>query len=266
MPAPYKAISSGALLTFAVIVIGVGGTLVMGMLVHPLQDTLGGWAFALVVLPMAVAMIGSIFVQNAKDKRRFAAIAQALQDRGFHAYPAHDRAVWNQFRTHLEQLGMILNIQRGLEGVVWLAHRGGTVVFEHEYTTGSGKHIQVHHTTVVARIPEEDQPKLLALARLPAVLVFRPRAGEARLYRHEAGEDVAIGDPVFDKNWCIYGSREGAQRFLMPEVREVLMESPRSETWYLGGGWAVCAFRRQMDAENVLKLIDHSERILSYAS
>ncbi len=106
-------------------------------------------------------------------------------------------------------------------GIQWIAR--GTLngvpllLFEHQYSTGSGKSRQVHYHTLAA---------ITNMKGLPSLLVRERTLGDkfAALFGKHS---IPLGDEVFDKKFRVESpDHDTAANFLVPSLREWLLAQP----------------------------------------
>lgn len=266
MAVPYKGNSGRSTLLWTfLILIGVGLQIFAMFLAHPYSEQLKGWILVIGALPLLVMIIIALWVDSVKKRQRIERLSVSLKPLGINFDPEPKDEIRNLVRPHLEPMEGPFALQGGVQNIVWLAYNEQLLIFEHEYTTGSGKSTQVHSRTVIAWSAHAPI-RGAAIGFQHPLLVMRPRVGEGQLMRRTAGEDVTIGDAVFDKSWLVYGSQSTALNFLTDAVRSELMKSPRGEQWMIGSHWVACSFVNTFDHLNFMKFYERVKSIMALAS
>lgn len=110
------------------------------------------------------------------------------------------------------------------------------VAFDYRYTTRSGEDTTVHRNSVVS-------VHLGALSQPVPLLQVEPQGAIGRFFSALLGNDLAIGDPVFDKAFRVRtDSPELALDVLHPDLR-ALVSTWRDRAWRLQGD-SLLMFRR----------------------
>lgn len=247
-----------------IVMLGLAGQVAVMALLSEWADRLQAWIF----LPAMVPFLGSIglaaWLQHREMRRRVQGICRSLTALGFDAVPEPSASLKETVRDQVAAVQGPFVLRGGSDNVVWLALRDQTFVFEHRYTTGSGKSTQVHEHTVIAWPGASPEPARVAeLASAPWCLVARPRLGEKRALKRALGEDRVVGDPDFDRRWSIHGDEATAQAFLTAQVKGDLGDAPRGEIWSLGGGWVACGCPFALDSANLLRFLVHTTDVLT---
>jgi len=158
------------------------------------------------------------------------------------------------FFEPIQHLERTAGLSGGASNLKWIAYGPivgrQSLIFEHEFVTGSGKSTQVHNNTGVCWV-----------SNLGWLTLIRPRIGEGRALER-SHEEIHVADPVFDKNWIIWGEPETASLVLTDSIRAELSDSPRGEVWCFGGGWACCIFRNALDEVNFPKFVQRSGNVV----
>lgn len=211
-----------------------------------------------VVVPIVVIVVGSIgglwlgfmYVGRVR-RRRVGGIRWMLEREGYTVSAEPDDAAKTAALAGMPHLEAWLWLKDGYRNIKWTAQsRDGWVrIFEHQFTTGSGKSTQSHERTVIIRGP------------------VRP---EARLYLHRmgrfehwqtsrsAGADITVGDVDFDKKWRVTGDPAWAGFVLTSPVKRLLADAPKGEIWTLGGGVMAFCFQGYADAESLAVMLRRS--------
>lgn len=255
MSAPYRKAGAGETWVWLIIVLlGIACQIGTMLFLHPYQDQLQAWILVIAIAPFIIAVIVAVVITSRMRRRRIAGIQAALSQRGLEVDINPSANVRALVEPHLNSLTWGLDLRTGSGGLQWIAYSPEMLIFEHEFITGSGKHTQVHHKTVVALAKvDEHRPWMIAINR---------RFGEARLYKSRFGEDIEIGEPIFDKRWLLFGSEGAVNTFMSLDVRMNLADSPKGEGWYIDANWVVTFFPFRMDGENVAKFIERAQAII----
>lgn len=117
-----------------------------------LEDVAGAWTFA----PALTTMIGGIvlgwIVTSRRNRQRIQRVANRLEAEGFQVTPKPTEDERTEFAAPVAHLFPSLDLRYGAVGIQWCAveRAEGIRLFEHRYTTGSGKTLQEHFHTVLA--------------------------------------------------------------------------------------------------------------------
>jgi len=253
MSAPYKGGVGAGCLWVIVVLLGVVGQVLTIYLLYPYQKQLQAWILPIAAAPMLFAIIAAFILDGKMRRKRFASIAQALEPYGLDTVADPSDAIKAQVTPHLEGMQRVFDLRNGVAGIQWMAYNPKMLMFEHQHTTGSGKHTVTHTYTIIAwAMPDQVTTWMVAI---------RPRLGETRMSNRQFGEDVILGDDAFDDKWLVYGSPDTAHRFLSLEVRPTLMSSPKGERWYIDNGWVVVGYPAEFRADNLLKFFEHARSI-----
>lgn len=254
MSAPYKGGNAReSLFWFIMVLLAIAGQILTIYLLHPYQEQLQAWILPIACVPFIIGVVIAVILTGRFRKRRLTEIAAALQPFGLETVADPPESIRNYVVPHLEGMQRVFNLRNGVGGIQWMAYNPQMLVFEHQHTTGSGKHTVTHTYTIIARaVPDQVTNWLVAI---------RPRLGETRLSNQQFGEDVILGDDEFDDKWLVYGSADTAHRFLDAEVRPTLLNSPKGERWYVDNGWIVVGYPSEFRADNLVRFFEHARSI-----
>lgn len=261
--AAYRRSSTYAGLWLLLVFAGIGIAIALAATLHPYQNQIGGWIMAIMTVPILGAIIVAAVIQGRLTKGRHLALGEALQSDGFYFELEPTPESLAEFWGPLQHLVEWAGLQTGSAGIKWIAHAEGRRVclFEHEYTTGSGKSTQVHPHTLVCFYGGLEEPVGARLANVGSLAATRPGFGETRAILRGA-QDLQTGDAELDKNWVILGDPAMATLFFTDEVRRRLADSPKGERWLLGANWSVCVCRGHLDAENLRLFLQRARGVL----
>lgn len=262
MSAPYRGASRWpGCLWVLMILLGLACQVGVFIWLGPEVDRLQGWVFAVAVLPLIVSLFLAAWVMGRLDRTRILGIRRTAVAEGLEfVYPV-DASMQGHLQPHMETLGPRFGLANGVQGLKWVAFSSDVLVFEHEFTTGSGKTTQVHTRTVAAWPATAPLPKA-KMAEDPMLWMLRPRLGETRLYAKTHGPEFQIGVDAFDRQWLLYGSQETAANFLDEATRDRLVRSPKGETWMVGGGWCAASYPGPIDEANLGHFLHHARAAL----
>jgi hypothetical protein len=136
------------------------------------------------------------------------------------------------------------------------------VLFEHLYITGSGKTTQEHIHTVIGM--EAADRSSFGFSVSGSLILNRPRIG-ARRFLKRSPRCIETRDREFDRTWISRGDAHTLASFVNERVKHELHESPRGESWHVGGGWVCCGFDGPLGPVDVVRFVDRSRQILDMA-
>lgn len=222
------------------------------------KSTPKGFHVALALGPFVVAFVGMLVWVLMRNRARKRVIAELLTSDGFTTTLKPDLASATTLFTPIAHVRSI--ITRGPEYINWMASQdlgpGAQVrVFEHEYTTGSGKSTQVHQHTVVA---------WPAPAGWPMVELHRTGGLQRWWDRRRGRLDIEVGQEQFDKMWRVACANEDfVKAMLAGDARTVLTNSPKGESWIIGHGHVCCIAKGVLDIHNLRLFINRSRAFLA---
>ncbi len=137
-------------------------------------------------------------------------------------------------------------------GVQWVAR--GTVngvpvlLFEHQYSTGSGKSRQTHYHTLAA---------ITNMKGLPSLLVRERTLGD-KLASLFGKHSIPLGDEVFDKKFRVESpDHDSAANFLVPSLREWLLAQPGHDYSIITGPTSLAVYIPKMLAPKDISALMH---------
>lgn len=217
------------------------------------------WLHITVALgPFVIAFIGMLIWMFRKNRARQHDLERGLRDDGFTPVLKPDIAAASALFGPIGHVTSV--ITRGPEAIKWLASQdlgsGALVrIFEHEYTTGSGKSTQVHQHTVVA---------WPAPAGWPMVELHRTGGLQRWWDRRRGRQDIEVGQEEFDKMWRVACASEAfVKAMLAGDARTVLLNSPGGERWIIGHGHVCCVTTGVLDIHNLRLFINRSKAFLA---
>lgn len=261
MPAPYRRSSRQSGLFMLFFMAGVAGGIAWGSQFE--KDSIGAWILLVIVTPIVIGIVVGLVVLDRLDKRRIREIARNLHANNFRANTDPNESAKAAALEPISHLPSWAGLGGGAANIVWLAFLDSmtqqVLVFEHCHVTGSGKSTQeIIHT--VAAVQSRDL-SAAGWTITGSLILNRPRWGEARLLKRAGVWDLQ-GDDAFEKKWIVRGDAHTATRMLSAAVRAVLMDSPKGESWHVGGGWVCCVYAGSMNAENILKYVHRAVSIV----
>ena len=252
----YRAASRFLLLWMVIVLGGIACSIGLVFAIHGPNRQGSPWVLFGVIIAgtLGSVIVGVVTIRSLERRRWNHAAAQLAAEGWTMAWDLDDARRSAAFApvAHLESW---LGLQKAAAGIRWAALRqgGAALMFEHEYTTGSGKSTQIHtHTVLAWRVP----------AWWPMLRLTRVGRFEHWQIKRAAGEDVALGDADFDKAGRIDGDAAFARRIATPNLRDALQRARVGEGWVLGGGWAVMCYRGPLDGPNTLRFIQRCLRVL----
>lgn len=255
MSAPYKGGNARDWFFWcAMVFLGIAGQILTIYLLHPYEKQLQAWILLFAVIPLVVAIIVAVIVMGRMRRRRLDEIAIALKEYGLETMADPTANIRNLVVPHLEGMQRVYDLRNGVGGIQWMAYNSETLVFEHQHTTGSGKHTVTHTYTIIAFANPDPVTNWL--------VAVRPRLGETRMSNRQFGEDVVLGDDEFDHKWLVYGSPDTAHSFLDAEVRPTLLSAPKGERWFVDNGWIVVGYPAEFRARNLMSFFEYARSIV----
>jgi hypothetical protein len=250
MPAPYRKASRYALLWIAIIFAGIGVSLFIASQVD--GERFGAWMLLIFSGPIVLSMVVAVIINNRLDKKRIEGLRQLFERKGITMDSDPDAAQRNQFYQPISFLTEWMGLESGAANIQWLAASNRFGVFEHMFHTGSGKHVQEHLETVVV-VPSP--------YRTEGGLTARKAGFSMKRAWRDTESKFEIGVPEFDKNWVLSGNPIIAEWFLIPQVREILADSPHGESWVLGNNYLCLSFDGTLQPNSMEVVLDRVKRI-----
>lgn len=221
------------------------------------------WLFVAVLGPFGIGLALGVWRTRAMKAARKQAIRDALENDQFvvDLAPSPERA--QTVFAPVQHLQSMLGLRDGAARIDWIAlHSPSTLIFEHEYVTGSGRTTAVHTCTVIAISAAH---ATLARARIgaePWMWSERPVFLRRRFLR-SAGNIVSVGVGAFDRHWITAGHADTARALFTDRTRAILESSPRGEVWCAGVGFVCCAYRGALTADNLMRMLQRTRDVLS---
>ena len=232
---------------------------------YGVYERLGIWSMAIGVLPLLIAFFVGWRVLARLNRERIGRIAAYLAERGFEVTEKPSDAERTAFAAPLEHLMATLELRYGAARIEWFAVQTAGPqklrLFEHVFTTGSGKTTQVHQHTLLAWPAGHPDLREATLANAPWFMMTRYPWLKRRTVRDRELKDPAFADLA--QRWSIFGASDTVRRFLKPAVRAKLQTSPQGESWSVGAGWICCSFNRTLDATNFDRFLRNGREILA---
>jgi len=259
-----------AVVSWIVTALGAVGLLygtMFALISSGLFKKMGPWGAVAGMVPFVGALVFGWIVMKRIDRRRLGEATAWLRGQGFEVVERPTPQQRQEFGRDISHLFRSIGLERGEEGLQWFAVQDGVNglrIFEHEYTTGSGKFTQVHQRTALfwpARHPDLPPVPLataawFSAARLPPLI-----------RRQVCAHELALPELTdFARDWSLLGNAESARRFLCPAVIAQLEDAPKEEEWGVGAGWVCCSFRGPLDAGNLAKFLAHAREVLKAVS
>ncbi|MBC8066548.1 MAG: hypothetical protein H7Y17_17085 [Chlorobia bacterium] len=256
MSAPYRRASRHDAVWLFIILGGIAFAIFSTSKI-PNKDSFGAWLLLIVAIPIIASIVVAVIVTSLLNRKRVKGIRKALTRRGFRFDAEPDQVQKDAFFAPLEHLGSWLGLQGGATNVQWVAASDTVGVFEHQYLVGSGKTTQEFlHTVLVFQDPIGFEYGMTAF-----------RAGYVKKRAILRGqEEFQIGDEAFDKDWVLFGEPAIAKRFFRHSVQQLLLDSPKGETWAIGNGYVGVSFEATFNGANMEKFLDRAKRVISEAS
>jgi len=256
MTKPYRRASQHGLLWVIIVFISIGCGLAAG---STLPKNVQWWWGAIVVMsPMFAAIVLCMWLTQRINRRRVANIQADIERYGFVMDCKPDAERKQAVIAPVADLERRLNLRNGSAGIEWVAlhtrQPSSMCIFEHSHVTGSGRTTVEHLHTVAAW--------LMPHMTMPGVAGYRPHLLQRRSLTSGATV-IKMGDEAFDKHWVVLGDESAAREFFSEDMRSLLADSPKGESWHTGPGWIACAFNGAMDARNLAQFRNRCEEILA---
>lgn len=246
MSRPYRGSSEYSLMWIVIGFMGIGCGLAAGSMLP--RNVPWWWAAAAIMSPIVGAFVLCAWLTVRRRRRRWSEIKVDLERGDFITDVRPDAERKQAVLAAVADLQRRLNLRNGADGIEWIAlhtrEPSAMCIFEHAYVTGSGKTTQVHLHTVMAWLTPH--------ATGGDVSAYRPQRLQRRSLTRGGGL-VKVGDAEFDRRWVVLGDEAGARKFLSDEVRALLADSPRGESWHTSANWLACAYAGTLDARNLAK-------------
>lgn len=256
MSAPYKAGgTSESWVWLGFTLLGMSGVPAVLIFIHSRQSDLPEWALLFAAAPFLLALVAAFVVTARLKRQRIAKIKAEMEGRGLTVEISLTDSVRSHIDPHLNAFNFALDLRFGAASIQWVAFNPQMLVFEHEFTTGSGKSTQVHRKTVVAFSRPDSSRKW--------IFAVRPRFGEGWIYKQRLGQEIQLGEDAFDKQWLLYGDEDSLHRMLSFDVRQMLVDAPMGECWFADAKWLVVCYPSVFNSENLTRLIERGERIFA---
>lgn len=230
---------------------------------NPATKHWSAWAFVPMTLPFFIAIVLAVFTIRRRIRKRRRIVTEGLAAAGYTVTPAPSAEEKEQFFQRIAVFKKTFDLRTDAAGLQWYALRecpggGGTeLVCEYEFTSGSGKSTQEHirMVTVLPHWRAGDPPPTgwhtgFLLARQGNLMRRRRRKQENP-------------DPAFDpwrELFAVFGDTATGQRFLTPRLRDLLADSPKRESWSVGGDLLACYFPAPLDTKNLAIFLDRAGR------
>lgn len=258
----YKLYAKGEGLMVGILLAGIVGQVLVIYLIGAsgLKDRIGVWTLPLACLPL---MVGGYFmwrIMSRARRERIVGVSDYFRRRGLSFTPSPTPAERQQFAEPILHLWPALGLEQGSVGIDWFAieekNHPPLLVFEHGFTTGTGKTRQEsRHTVAIWRTghPEVTDTKLLA--SLGFVMIRHNFVRRQFVTSEKADRPEFAG---LSSTWSFFGELDTGAYFLTPEVTRSLDGSQLGEAWAVGDGWFCLSVNGELDAENF-------ERFFAYA-
>jgi hypothetical protein len=228
----------------------------------------GAWVIVPCLLPFIGAVVFGWWLLRRLNRQRIARVAARLRPLGFEI---EERPVANGnaagFFAPLESILSPFALRLGSAGIAWFAGQSASAgpvrcrLFEHEFTTGSGKTTQVHQHTIIAWPAGHGDLAGSDVAARPWFFMGRFPWLKRRVMRKHELDDPALVDLA--KVWSLQGDGATGRHFLTPSVRARLAESPRGEQWSIGHGWVIAAFDGTLDKRAIERMLTHCRSVIA---
>lgn len=263
MPSPYRGNSyPGGCLFLPCVALGLIGQ--VGVLWYPgsrpIEPHPAYWLMSLIPL-VALGGVGTCATAR-KNRARIDEITRVLRDDGLVVGTEVTPLIRENLGPHIDAIGRSIPLGRGVEGIVWFAYRDDLLIFEHRHVVGDGRYRTELVHTVVGFPDKAQEPRGAALGSAELLTLYRPRYGLVHIRRRNRAPRIRTGFRAFDRRWRIRGSEATARAFVNIDTMAVLADSPRGEIWHIGTWWVACAYPHQMDAPNLIALLEHAREVL----
>jgi hypothetical protein len=230
-----------------------------------LDRRLGFWTAVIAMVPLFLAIVTGLTVMAKLNRRRIERVAARLRELGFHVVEKPANPERANFAAPIGHLLPTLGLKTGATGITWfaVAQTGASkaLLFEHAFTTGSGRASAEHHHTVKAWPAGHPDLRDVGLANAPWFFMGRFSRFTRRISRKRELVSPEFNDVAHA--WSLLGDATTATRFLTPVVRRALDLSPKNEAWSVGAGWVCCAFKGTFDAANLDPFLSHTRSVLA---
>lgn len=209
-------------------------------------------AYPLVRFPILGAIGAGIWAVARLDHRRKLAIKKRLEDLDFRVALEPSAEQKEAFYAPLEHLTSWLNLRHGAASIDWLASSQEVGVFEHQYVTGSGRSTQEHlHTVAAFPIP----------VFVPKVTIAQRRQYWLSRLTRKREDLFQIGEDAFDGAWILMGEASTGAKVFNADVRALMDNAPKGESWLIGGNYFVVAFSGALTTENLEAFLARGRRV-----
>lgn len=158
---------------------------------------------------------------------------------------------------HAPQKGQ-KSFQVRLCGVGALGRRAVRAV-EYTFETGSGKSRKTHYNLQVSFDCPVNWPSIW-LGEQPDVM-HRPIS---QLFG--GGGNAATPDAAFNKRWTVSCENHAMPATLLTaDIRDLLMQGPKTERWAIAEGWVTCTWRKAGTMKDLRQIAERSRQMLELA-
>lgn len=237
--------------------VGVAITVVLS------RDSESPWPFAALAGPFLLGIGLAVWRLRVMKAARKQGIRDALENDQFMVdlAPSPERA--QTVFAPVQHLQSMLGLRDGAARIDWIAlHGPSTLIFEHEYVTGSGRTTNVHTCTVIAISAAHATLPRAQIGAAPWMWSERPARLRTR-YLRSLGNIVTVGSGSFDRHWITSGHADTARALFTDRARAILQSSPRGEVWCVGHGFVCCGYRGALTAEHLMRMLQRTREVLS---
>jgi len=244
-------------IVFGGLVLGLGLTAVLSRYSESL------WLFLVMLGCFGLGIAVALWRMRVMKAARKQGIRDALEKDQFmmDLAPSPERA--QTVFAPVQHLQSMLGLRDGAARIDWIAlHSPSTLIFEHEYVTGSGRSTAVHTCTVIAISAAHATLTRARIGAEPWMWSERPVFLRKRFLR-SLGNIVSVGVDAFDRHWITSGHAETARALFTDRARAILQSSPRGEVWCVGYGFVCCGYRGALKADHLMRLLQRTRDVLS---
>lgn len=260
---------TGVIIGWAIIAVLVFLGTVMACIHFKIDRLIGHWTIGLAFLPLVGIPTAVVLIRRRLRKKRVEQLGKILVRAGFRVDVEPARSARSaHYRRFDEVINQIHYFPNGVAGALLLAWEvegtmdkpEGAMVFEHELLTGSGRSAETHERTVIVwPMGHPDVP----VGWCEGSRISLTRRGRW-LRRHFGAEEIAVPDLAQRlPGWSFFGSGELGRRLAeKPEALALLAQTPKGETWQIGGGYLAAVYPRWLKPAGLEAFLEHSAQVV----
>lgn len=201
--------------------------------------------FIIIVLVIAFLILMALYANYRENKRRekIRLLAESLGLEYAEVLPIRDQERFTQLP--IAQRG---NNAKNSSVIIAESEDQRMLVFNYEYTTGSGKNRTTHHYSILMCISER--------LKLPA-MTLQPEGWQHKIATFFGGQDIQFEDDAqFNTTYIVQGPKADAIRaFWTPPRRQKMLERPKEMFEASNDTFIVYRARKQLQADQVHQLM-----------